>query len=55
MTVLPRTLVANWGNTEPTGQVMSVHAGFYSDFWGLLPWAWEEPEGPPFQVWKVTR
>jgi hypothetical protein len=55
LTVLPRTLVTNWGSTEPTGQVMSAHAGFYSDFWGLLPWAWEAPEGPPFQVWRVTR
>jgi 4-amino-4-deoxy-L-arabinose transferase-like glycosyltransferase len=55
LAVLPRTLIENWGSTAPAGQVMSAHAGFYSDLWGLLPWAWERPSGPPFQVWRVTR
>jgi hypothetical protein len=55
LAVLPRTLVETWGSTDPAGQVMSAHAGFYSDLWGLLPWAWERPEAPPFQVWRVTR
>jgi hypothetical protein len=54
MAVLPRTLITTWGNRDPSGQVMSRHAGFYSDLWGLLPWAWEPPEGPDFQVWRVT-
>jgi hypothetical protein len=55
LAVLPRTLVETWGDLEAAGQVMSRHAGFYSDFWGLLPWAWEEPEGSGFRVWRVTR
>jgi 4-amino-4-deoxy-L-arabinose transferase-like glycosyltransferase len=55
LAVLPRTLVETWGDLQPAGQVMSRHAGFYSDFWGLLPWAWEGPEGSGFHVWRVTR
>jgi hypothetical protein len=53
--VLPRTLLETWGDLEPSGQVMSQHAGFYSDLWGLLPWWWERPAGSGFQVWRVTR
>jgi hypothetical protein len=52
---VPRTLIESWGSSEPAGQVMSRHAGFYSDLWGLLPWWWEPPLGPGFQVWRVTR
>jgi 4-amino-4-deoxy-L-arabinose transferase-like glycosyltransferase len=52
--VVPRTLIESWGSSEPAGQVMSRHAGFYSDLWGLLPWWWEPPLGPGFQVWRVT-
>jgi hypothetical protein len=52
--VLPRVLIETWGTSAPTGQVMSRHAGFYSDLWGLLPWWWEPPLGPEFQVWRVT-
>jgi hypothetical protein len=55
LAVLPRTLVTTWGDLKPAGQVMSRHAGFYSDLWGLLPWWWERPEGVGFQVWRVTR
>jgi hypothetical protein len=55
LAVLPRTLIETWGTLEPTGQVMSRHAGFYSDLWGLLPWWWERPEGSGFHVWRVTR
>lgn len=55
LAVLPRTLIESWGTLEPAGQVMSGHAGFYSDLWGLLPWWWERPEGSGFQVWRVTR
>jgi len=53
--LVPRTLIETWGSSEPAGQVMSRHAGFYSDLWGLLPWWWERPLGPGFQVWRVTR
>jgi hypothetical protein len=52
---VPRTLLETWGSDEPAGQVMSLHAGFYSDLWGLLPWWYEAPLGPGFQVWRVTR
>jgi hypothetical protein len=51
---VPRTLIETWGSSKPAGQVMSRHAGFYSDLWGLLPWWWEPPLGPGFQVWRVT-
>ena len=51
--VVPRTLIETRGSSESTGQVMSRHAGFYSDLWGLLPWWWEPPLGPGFQVWRV--
>jgi hypothetical protein len=53
--LVPRALIESWESSEPTGQVMSRHAGFYSDLWGLLPWWWEPPLGPGFQVWRVTR
>jgi 4-amino-4-deoxy-L-arabinose transferase-like glycosyltransferase len=53
--LLPRTLVETWGDLAPSGQVMSRHAGFYSDLWGLLPWWWERPEGSGFHVWRVTQ
>jgi hypothetical protein len=52
--LVPRVLIETPGNSEPAGQVMSLHAGFYSDLWGLLPWWWEQPVGPGFQVWRVT-
>lgn len=52
---VPKDLIETWGSSEPTGQVMSRHAGFYSDLWGLLPWWWERPLGTGFQVWRVTR
>ena len=52
---VPRELIQTWGSSDPTGQVMSQRAGFYSDLWGLLPWWWERPLGPGFQVWRVTR
>jgi 4-amino-4-deoxy-L-arabinose transferase-like glycosyltransferase len=55
LAVLPRTLIETWGSLEPAGQVMSRHAGFYSDLWGLLPWWWERPEGSGFHVWRVTQ
>jgi hypothetical protein len=52
---VPRTLIETWGSSEAAGQVMSQHAGFYSDLWGLFPWWWEPPSGSGFQVWRVTR
>jgi hypothetical protein len=52
---VPRKLIETWGSSDPSGQVMSRNAGFYSDLWGLLPWWWERPLGPGFQVWRVTR
>jgi 4-amino-4-deoxy-L-arabinose transferase-like glycosyltransferase len=54
--VLPRALVATWGSPEATGQVMNgpVLAGFYSDYWGFLPWSWGPPDGWQFSVWRVT-
>ena len=55
--VLPRTLIESWGSSEPSGQVMSgpANAGFFSDFWGLLPWSWGPPDGTGFHVWRVTQ
>jgi len=53
--LVPRTLIETFGSAEPSGQVMSRHAGFYSDLWGLSPWWWEPPLGPGFQAWLVTR
>jgi hypothetical protein len=53
--VVPRTLLETWGSTESSGQVMSEHAGFYSDLWGLFPWWWEPPLGVGFRVWRVAR
>ena len=52
---VPRALIETRGDSVPRGQVMSRHAGFYSDLWGLLPWWWEPAIGPGFQVWRVTR
>jgi hypothetical protein len=53
--LVPRALVETWGSSKAEGQVMSRHAGFYSDLWGLLPWWREPPLGPGFEVWRVTR
>ena len=53
--LVPRTLIETFGSADPSGQVMSRHAGFYSDLWGLLPWWWERPLGPGFRAWRVTR
>ncbi len=52
---VPRDLIETFGSSEPSGQVMSEHAGFYSDLWGFLPWWWERPLGAGFRVWRVTR
>jgi hypothetical protein len=53
---MPRVLLQRWGSTARTGQVMSraANAGFYSDHWGLLPWAWGPPDDAPFRVWRVA-
>jgi hypothetical protein len=53
---LPRDLISTWGDRGPTGYVMNrdAYAGFYSNYWGLLPWSWGSSRLPPFAVWRVA-
>jgi hypothetical protein len=41
--------------STPGGRIMSRadNAGFYSQYWGSLPWAWGHDEVNRFEVWKV--
>jgi hypothetical protein len=50
-----RRLVESIPRGRRAGQVMSrpAGAGFYSDWWGLLPWAWGPPDGQGFRVYEV--
>jgi len=40
---------------SPGGRIMSreAGAGFYSNFWGYLPWAWGEDLIDAFDLWMV--
>jgi hypothetical protein len=37
------------------GRIMSreVHAGFYSNHWGYLPWAWSGADLPSYGLWLI--
>lgn len=38
---------------RPGGRVMSGGAGFYSNTWGYLPWAWSSNPIERYDVWRV--
>lgn len=51
---LPRKrLVGLLRDAAPGGRVMGAGAGFYSNAWGYLPWAWSRDEGARFELWEV--
>lgn len=50
-----RRVLDERSDIEPGGRVMDLdaHAGFFSNGWGPLPWAWGRGETNRFEVWKV--
>ena len=58
MSALPnRRLVQAMDDTRPGGRVMSraLHAGFFSNGWGYLPWAWGRDPVDRYEVWSIER
>ncbi len=50
-----KTLVDRRVFLEPGGRVLSfeAHAGFFSNFWGPLPWSWGHDELGRIEVWRI--
>lgn len=50
-----RELVATVSEDAPGGRIMSapLGAGFYSNGWGFLPWAWGSGEVDRFELWRL--
>ncbi|ANM30778.1 hypothetical protein ABI59_16130 [Acidobacteria bacterium Mor1] len=50
-----RTLVELVPLGHPGGRLMSGGAGFYSNQWGLLPWAYSSEPIVTFELWRIDR
>ena len=52
-----KRLVEAQGDTRPGGRVMSraLDAGFFSNGWGYLPWAWGNDPVDRYEVWSIER
>jgi 4-amino-4-deoxy-L-arabinose transferase-like glycosyltransferase len=48
-----RQLVTSLVERRPGGRVMSRGAGFWSNSWGFLPWAWGEDVVERFDLWQL--
>jgi hypothetical protein len=50
-----RELVATVTDASPGGRIVSgeLGAGFYSNGWGYLPWAWGSTEIDRFELWRI--
>lgn len=50
-----RELVATLSDGTPGGRIVSAElgAGFYSNGWGFLPWAWGSGEIDRFTLWRL--
>jgi hypothetical protein len=50
-----RELVATVTDASPGGRIVSseLGAGFYSNGWGYLPWAWGSTEIDRFELWRL--
>ena len=50
------TLLAKVDDREPGGRIMSKNAGagFYSNDWGYLPWAWSDDVNDAVELWLIT-
>jgi len=50
-----RTLVSSLVGDRPGGRIMSFElgAGYYSNFWGYLPWAWGGEVLDRYELWRV--
>lgn len=50
-----RRLIQSMSESTTGGRVMSKRegAGFYSNAWGFLPWAWGSSEIDRFEVWQM--
>jgi 4-amino-4-deoxy-L-arabinose transferase-like glycosyltransferase len=50
-----RELVATVTDATPGGRIISsaLGAGFYSNGWGYLPWAWGSTEIDRFELWRL--
>jgi len=51
----PRTLVTVLASDQPGGRIMSraAGAGFYSNVWGYLPWAWSDDVLDRYTLWRL--
>lgn len=50
-----RELLATVSDSSPGGRILSseLGAGFYSNGWGYLPWAWGATELDRFELWRI--
>jgi 4-amino-4-deoxy-L-arabinose transferase-like glycosyltransferase len=50
-----RRLLARIEDARPGGRIMSfaLGAGFYSNYWGLLPWAWGDEVLERLELWEL--
>jgi hypothetical protein len=56
VTLFPqRKLLATLDDTTPGGRIMSkkLGSGFYSNYWGYLPWAWGSESLDCFDLWQL--
>lgn len=52
--ILPRRqLIGSLSDASPGGRIMSSGAGFYSHYYGYLPWSWGQNELEHFKVWLI--
>jgi hypothetical protein len=51
----PRTLLTVMSSDTPGGRIMSrtAGAGFYSNAWGYLPWAWSDEVLDRYTLWRL--
>ncbi len=50
-----RKLLATIEGSEPGGRIMSMNlgSGFFSNYWGYLPWAWGDEVLDRFDLWEL--
>jgi len=53
--IAKRRLLQVVSDTTPGGRIMDLKsgAGFFSTYWGYLPWSWGSNETNHFEVWQV--
>jgi hypothetical protein len=51
--VKAKTLLTTIQDRRPGGRIMQDGAGFYSNFWGYLPWTWSDLPSDRIELWRV--